>query len=77
VEYLYGDTVSDEFLKMLQTGFEDSTDRSDHRCKCQLKRRFRTKLNDLYKQLGLQNDSIRKATSRKWHTKSRIQELAL
>jgi len=78
VEYLYGDTVSDEFLKIASDRFrrqvliDQIIDVSVN-----LKGDSEQKLNDLYKQLGLQNDSIRKATSRKWHHKVKgFRELA-
>ena len=78
VEYLYGDTVSDEFLKIASDRFrrqvliDQIIDVSIN-----LKGDSEQKLNDLYKQLGLQNDSIRKATSRKWHHKVKgFRELA-
>lgn len=78
VEYLYGDTVSDEFLKIASDRFrrqvliDQIIDVSIN-----LKGDSEHKLNDLYNQLGLQNDSIIKAYSRKWHHKVKgFRELA-
>jgi len=78
VEYLYGDTVSDEFLKIASDSFrrqvliDQIIDVSVN-----LKGDSEQKLNDLYNQLGLHHDSIRKAYSRKWHLKVKgFRELA-
>lgn len=78
VEYLYGDIVSDEFLKIASDSFrrqvliDQIIDVSIN-----LKGDSQQKLNDLYNQLGLQNDSIKKAYSRKWHHKVKgFRELA-
>jgi hypothetical protein len=78
VEYLYGDTVSDEFLKIASDRFrrqvliDQIIDVSIN-----LKGDSEHKLNELYNQLGLQDDSIRKAYSRKWHYKVKgFRELA-
>lgn len=78
VEYLYGDTVSDEFLKIASDSFRRQVlinqiiDVSIN-----LKGESEQKLNDLYNKLGLHNDSIRKAYSMKWHFKVKgFRELA-
>jgi HEAT repeat protein len=78
VEYLYGDIVSDEFLKIASDSFrrqvliDQIIDVSIN-----LKGDSEQKLNELYLQLGLQEDSIRKAFSRKWHRKVKgFRELA-
>jgi hypothetical protein len=78
VEYLYGDTISDEFLKIASDSFrrqvliDQIIDVSVN-----LKGDSEQKLNDLYNQLGLHHDSIRKAYSRKWHFKVKgFRELA-
>jgi hypothetical protein len=78
VEYLYGDTVSDEFLKIASDNFrrqvliDQIIDVSVN-----LKGDSEEKLNILYNKLGLRHDSIRKAYSRKWHFKVKgFRELA-
>jgi hypothetical protein len=78
VEYLYGDTVSDEFMKIASDRFrrqvliDQIIDVSVN-----LKGDSEEKLSNLYNQLGLRKDSIRKAYSRKWHFKVKgFRELA-
>jgi hypothetical protein len=78
VEYLYGDVVSDEFLKIASDDFrrqvliDQIIDVSIN-----LKGDTGEKLTRLYNQLGLHKDSIRKAYSRKWHYKVKgFRELA-
>jgi hypothetical protein len=78
VEYLYGDTVSDEFLKIASDMFrrqvliDQIIDVSVN-----LKGDSEEKLSNLYNKLGLRHDSIRKAYSRKWHFKVKgFRELA-
>jgi hypothetical protein len=78
VEYLYGDVVSDEFLKIASDDFrrqvliDQMIDVSIN-----LKGNTGDKLTKLYHQLGLHKDSIRKANSIKWHLKVKgFRELA-
>ncbi len=78
VEYLYGDVVSDEFLKIASDDFrrqvliDQMIDVSIN-----LKGDTGEKLTKLYHQLGLHKDSIRKAYSTKWHLKVKgFRELA-
>jgi hypothetical protein len=78
VEYLYGDVVSDQFLQIASDRFrrqvliDQIIDVSIN-----LKGDSEEKLNNLYTQLGLYQDSIRKAYSRKWHYKVKgFRELA-
>jgi len=78
VEYLYGDVVSDEFLKIASDDFrrqvliDQIIDVSIN-----LKGDTGEKLTMLYNQLGLDKDSIRKAYSKKWHHKVKgFRELA-
>jgi hypothetical protein len=78
VEYLYGDVVSDEFLKIASDDFrrqvliDQMIDVSIN-----LKGDTGDKLTKLYDQLGLNKDSIRKAYNRKWHHKVKgFRELA-
>jgi HEAT repeat protein len=78
VEYLYGDVVPDEFLKIASDDFrrqvliDQIIDVSIN-----LKGDTGEKLTRLYNQLGLDKDSIRKAYSRKWHHKVKgFRELA-
>lgn len=78
VEYLYGDVVSDEFLKIASDDFrrqvliDQMIDVSIN-----LKGNTGDKLTKLYHQLGLHKDSIRKAYSTKWHHKVKgFRELA-
>src|SRR4030042_1156565 len=78
VEYLYGDTVSDEFMKIASDRFrrqvliDQIIDVSVN-----LKGDSEEKLSNLYKELGLCYVLIRKAYSRKWHLKVKgFRELA-
>lgn len=78
VDYLYGDTISDEFRVIASDKFrrqvliDQMIDVSIN-----LKGDTEIKLSRLYNQLGLHHDSLRKARSRKWHVRIKgFRELA-